>query len=139
GYNVLVPDLRGHGKSGGAVFTLGFLERDDLALGVEAAAARFGVDPNRLGIHACSAGCSVALEFAADRPGVRGIWLESPVAELRQMARHYLSLATGAPAPLMGLASRWAVGRAIAGLRRELHGPETAAVAAGLFDPLGAI
>ena len=32
GYNVLLPDLRGHGRSGGTFFTLGFLEKEDLAL-----------------------------------------------------------------------------------------------------------
>ena len=120
GYNVLLPDLRGHGRSSGAIFTLGFLEKEDLALALGAARDGFGVDLERLGIHSCSAGSTVALELAADRTGIRAIWLESPFARPREMARHYLSRATGLPAPLLSLTSYWAVARAVAGVRRDL-------------------
>ncbi|MFY9551412.1 MAG: alpha/beta fold hydrolase [Thermoanaerobaculia bacterium] len=123
GYNVLLPDLRGHGKSGGTFFTLGFLEKDDLALTVAAAHDGFGIDAGRLGIHSCSAGSSVALEFAAGRPGVRAIWLESPFADSFAMARHYLSRATRVPAPLLDLTTRWAIRRAVGRIRRELALP----------------
>jgi pimeloyl-ACP methyl ester carboxylesterase len=129
GYNVLIPDLRGHGRSGGSFFTLGYLEKEDLAQALEAARSRFGIDPERLGAHACSAGSTVALEFAADRGGVRAIWLESPFAQPHEMARHYLSRATGVPAPLLTLASRWAVDRAVARVAREL----------GVHDPRGGL
>lgn len=120
GYNVLLPDLRGHGRSGGTFFTLGYLEKDDLALTVGAARDGFGLDADRIGIHSCSAGSSVALEFAAGRAGVRAIWLESPFGRPREMARHYLSRTTRLPAPLLTLTSRWAVARAIARVRAEL-------------------
>lgn len=129
GYNVLIPDLRGHGRSGGAFFTLGYLEREDLALALEAAHAQFGMDPERLGIHSCSAGSSVALEFAADRAGVRAIWLESPFAQPLEMARHYLSRATRVPRILLTLTARWAVERAVARVAREL----------GVHDPKGGL
>jgi len=138
GYNVLVPELRGHGRSGGAVFTMGFLERDDVALALDAARSTFGLDADRIGIHSCSAGSSVALEFAAGRTGVRAIWLESPFAEPREMARHYLARATGIPAPLLTLASRWAVAAAAARLRADL-GEETRSGSIELFDPLRAV
>src|SRR4029453_14354968 len=59
GYNVLLPDLRGHGGSGGTFFTLGYLERDDLDQALEAARGGFGIDLERIGIHSCSAGSSV--------------------------------------------------------------------------------
>jgi pimeloyl-ACP methyl ester carboxylesterase len=136
GYNVLLPDLRGHGRSGGELFTLGFLEREDLDCAFGAAAARFGIDGERIGIHSCSAGCSVALEFAADRPGVRAIWLESPFAEPRRMARRYLAAGTGIPEPVLALASRWAIGRSVEQVRRAIgapRGPYT------LLDPIRAI
>ncbi len=138
GYNVLLPDLRAHGRSGGTLFTLGFLEKDDLALTVSAAQDGFAVDPGRIGIHSCSAGSSVALEFAAGRSGVRAIWLESPFAQPREMARHYLSRATHVPAALLTLTSRWAVARAVAKVRRELHA-EKSAKGLGELDPLAAV
>ena len=120
GYNVLVPDLRGHGRSGGAIFTLGFLEKEDLALTIEAARDGFGLDEGRIGIHSCSAGSSVALEFAADRPGIRAIWLESPFGKPREMAKQYLSRATRLPGPLVALTTHWAVALAVAEVRRSL-------------------
>jgi uncharacterized protein len=138
GYNVLLPDLRAHGKSGGTIFTLGLLEKEDLALTIDAARKRFGIDPDRLGIHSCSAGSSVALEFAAGRSGIRAIWLESPFAEPREMARHYLSRATKVPAPLLTLTTRWAISRAVARVRREL-GVDRSAGGFELLDPLAAV
>src|SRR5262249_36054244 len=86
GYNVLLPDLRGHGASTGTFFTFGFLEKDDLAVAIENARTRHGADTERLGIHSCSAGSSVAIELAATRQ-CRALWLESPFAEPREMAR----------------------------------------------------
>lgn len=123
GYNVLAPDLRAHAPSGGRYVTYGFLEKEDLANAVEAARERFGLDPQRLGVHSCSAGSTVALEFAARHSEVRAIWLESPYADPLEMARHYLAVATGLPPWLLGLTTRWAVGRAVAQIRRELGLP----------------
>lgn len=120
GYNALLPDLRGHGRSAGTIFTLGYLEREDLALTVEAARNAFGLDESRIGLHSCSAGSSVALEFAAGRPGIRAIWLESPFGKPREMARQYLSRATRLPGPLVALTSRWAVARAVAEVRKAV-------------------
>lgn len=120
GYNVLLPDLRGHGRSAGDFFTYGFLEKEDLDAAVEACRERFGLDPGRLGVHACSAGTVVALEFAVRRSGVRALWLESPYSDPRAMARHYLSVATGIPGPLLALPARWAVRAAVSRVRQEL-------------------
>jgi pimeloyl-ACP methyl ester carboxylesterase len=137
GYNVLLPDLRGHGRSGGSLFTLGFLEKEDLALAIEAVRERFAIDPLRLGMHSCSAGSTVALEFAADRAGVRAIWLESPFAQPREMARHYLSRATRIPALLLALTTRWAISRAVSRVAREL-GATAPADGLALLDPVRA-
>lgn len=138
GYNVLLPDLRGHGSSAGRYMTFGFLEKDDLARAIEAMRERWGANPNRVGVHSCSAGSSVALALARDRPGIRAIWLESPFADPREMARHYLSVATGIPAPLLTLATRWAVSRNVSRVRRDL-GLDPAAGGLEKADPLAAM
>lgn len=123
GFNVLMPDLRGHAPSGGAFVTFGLLEREDLARAVDAAASRFGLDPGRLGVHACSAGGTIALAWAAREPAIRAIWLESPFADAREMARHYLAVVTGIPRFLLGLTTDLAVRRVVRTVRRALSLP----------------
>lgn len=109
GYNVLLPDLRGHAPSGGARITYGLYEEEDTALLLSAAAGRFGIDPARLGIDACSMGTLVALPYAASRP-VAALWLQSPFGDLGAMAVRYVRRATEIPeaflAPPLHLALR---------------------------------
>jgi pimeloyl-ACP methyl ester carboxylesterase len=138
GYNVLVPDLRGHRPSEGDFVTYGFLEKEDLAGAVEAARQRFGLDPSRLGLHACSAGSTVALEFAAGQPAVQALWIESPYADPLEMARHYLSVMTNLPRWSLGLTTRWAIRRAVARIRRELNLTDPDA-GIGQIDPVRAL
>ncbi len=68
---------------------------------------------------------------------MRAIWLESPFAEPREMARHYLSRATHVPAPLLSLTTHWAISRAVARVRREL-GADRSAGGLELLDPVAA-
>jgi hypothetical protein len=138
GYNVLVPDLRGHGASGGRYMTFGFLEKEDLANAIDAAHGLWGIDPTRVGLHSCSAGSAVALQLALHRRQIRAIWLESPFADPREMARHYLSAATGIPSPLLSLTTRWAVARTLARVKRDLN-LEAAAGGLEKADPVAAI
>ena len=138
GYNVLLPDLRGHRPSEGDFVTYGYLEKEDLANEVAEARRRFGLDPTRLGLHACSAGSTTALEFAADRDGVLALWLESPYADAAEMARHYLSVAVQLPRWALALTSRWALARAVTRLRRELHVTDPHA-GLGEIDPVRAL
>jgi pimeloyl-ACP methyl ester carboxylesterase len=138
GYNVLIPDLRGHGGSAGDYMTFGFLEKEDLANALDSARERWGIDTSRVGVHSCSAGSAVALELAAHWPGLAAVWLESPFADPREIARHYLSAATGIPAPLLSLATRWAVGRNVARVKRDLA-LETSAGGLEHADPIRAM
>jgi pimeloyl-ACP methyl ester carboxylesterase len=135
GYNVLVPDLRAHAPSGGTFVTYGFLEKEDLSRAVDAARERFGLDAGRLGVHGCSAGSTVALEFATGKSEVRAVWLESPYADPQEMARHYLSVATGLPPWMLDLTTRWAMNRAAHRIRRELGLPRGAGDR-GRVDPV---
>lgn len=138
GYNALLPDLRGHGESGGEFVTYGLLEKEDLASALASAAERFGADTRRIGVHACSAGCSAALELAADRESIRALWLESPFAEAGRMARHYLALATHLPEWLLDLTARFAVRRA-SGRISEALGAARRDFPPAFGDPLPAL
>lgn len=125
GYSVLVPDLRGHSPSGGDFVTYGFLEKEDLRRAIQAA-AQHGMDPDRVAVHSCSAGSAVALAWAAEGEPVRGLWLESPFADAREMAQHYLAILSGLPPWVLGLTTRMAVRRALESVRRALRAPADA-------------
>jgi pimeloyl-ACP methyl ester carboxylesterase len=100
GFNVLVPELRGHPPSTGARITFGIRETNDLLLLLDLVRARFGVEAARLGIDGCSMGSLLALQLAAARAPA-ALWLQSPFGDLRAMAVHYLHRATGLPRVLL--------------------------------------
>jgi pimeloyl-ACP methyl ester carboxylesterase len=100
GFNVLVPELRGHPPSTGARITYGIRETNDLLLLLDLARARFGVAAERLGIDGCSYGSLLAVLLAAERTPA-ALWLQSPFGDLRAMAVHYLHRATGLPRVLL--------------------------------------
>jgi pimeloyl-ACP methyl ester carboxylesterase len=114
GFNVLVPELRGHPPSTGARITYGILETVDLERLLDLAAARFGVKRARLGIDGCSMGALLALQLAAAAPPA-ALWLQAPFADMKEMAAHYLHRVTGLPAVLFALPVRfflWRIARA---------------------------
>jgi pimeloyl-ACP methyl ester carboxylesterase len=111
GWNVLVPELRGHPPSGGSRVTYGWFEKVDLALLVAEAARRHRIDPGRLGVDGCSMGSLVALQFAALKPRPAALWLQSPFGDMPSMAVHYVHRATLLPLALLELPVRWAVAR----------------------------
>ena len=136
GSNALIPDLRGHGRSGGEFITFGLLERGDVRRALDETKKRFGADVRRVGLHACSYGGAPALQLAGGDASIRALWLESPFGDVLGMARHYLSLKSGLPAWTLGLTTRWALARADARIRRALSLPRGQGLEA--MDPIAA-
>lgn len=81
GYGVIAIDLRGHGESEG--------ERDfsamtkDAAIAAKFLRAREEIDPGRLAIIGASVGANIALNYAAEDPGILGAVLLSPGLDYR--------------------------------------------------------
>lgn len=93
GYNVLLLDYRGYGRSEGTAEVHG-LHRD-AAAGLRYLVERGGVDRERLILFGQSLGGSVALHTAAHAPGrehLRGVIVEGAFAGYRRIARDKMSL-----------------------------------------------
>jgi uncharacterized protein len=84
GYNLLVFDYRGYGKSSGRVTRAGTI-RDGLAA-IDYALARPDVDPQRLFVFGQSLGGAVAIVAAAQRPQVRAVAVDSTFSRYRRIA-----------------------------------------------------
>lgn len=73
GFNVLLPDMRAHGRSQGRVITLGIRERFDCLCWVKYAVKRFGKDV-RLLVSGCSMGAATVMMSAELLPAqVKGM------------------------------------------------------------------
>jgi hypothetical protein len=79
GYSVLLPDSRGHGRSGGELVTFGLLEKHDVLDWVhwmrqQGCAATYGLGE--------SLGASILIQAAAVEPAFRAVAAESAFANL---------------------------------------------------------
>ncbi len=96
GYNVLLPDSRSHGESGGGAVTYGLLEGDDVACWVRWLAGRYGaghrviLHGDTLGASAALAGAAVLAQDGALADCVRFVVAESPVTNLYDSAGYLL-------------------------------------------------
>lgn len=87
GFDVLLFDYRGYGRSTGRPHEAGLYH--DARAARAAVAARAGIDPSRLFYMGESLGGAVALQLALEHPP-RGLVLQSTFTSLRDMARlHY--------------------------------------------------
>ncbi len=101
GYNVLVFDYRGYGRSGGAVSRAGTIL--DAEAAVDYLHSRPDVDARRVFAIGQSLGGAVAIAAAARRPGlIRGLVVEGAFTRYRDIARHHV-----ASHPLMLLTTWW--------------------------------
>ncbi len=92
GYDVLLPDSRGHGESGGLVATFGLLERDDVRRWTGWVRARA---PGCTYVLGESMGAAIALEAAAITPEICAAAVEDPFAQFRPVVYERLGHETG--------------------------------------------
>lgn len=82
GYDVLLPDSRGHGESGGRVTTFGLLERDDVRRWT---AWVRGQAPGCTYLLGESMGAAIAVEATAVTPQICAAAVEDPYSTFRQV------------------------------------------------------
>ena len=80
-FNVLLLDLRGHGQSGGARTSVGFLERLDILGAVSWLDEQTGRRP--VGVLGISMGAAAAILAAAESARIAAVAADSPFARLR--------------------------------------------------------
>ncbi len=87
GYNVLMPDPRGYGKSNGRTSEAALMA-DAVAWYDQATAT---TTATRMVVYGCSLGCALAIPVAAQREPAL-LLLEAPFANLTDVARSYLPI-----------------------------------------------
>jgi len=98
GYSVLLPDLRGHGASGGDLLTYGVKEADDIRrwadflLNGHAAGRLYGIGQ--------SLGAAILLESLVTEPRFRAVVADSPFASFEEIAYDRLQQFSGMPRPV---------------------------------------
>ena len=99
GFNLLVPDLRGHGESEGKICTAGFFECDDLREVLDELFARKPQETRQLVLFGVSMGAGVATALAQVREDISALVLDSPYADFRSAAIEHMYR--------LGLPFRW--------------------------------
>ena len=92
GYNLLVPDLRAHGESGGSVCTAGDRERHDVQQLIDRLRADRAEDTHELVLFGISMGAAVAGAVAAERDDIAAVVMESPYARFDDAALAHMEL-----------------------------------------------
>lgn len=102
GYNVLMFDYRGYGRSEGSVTRAGTIADGHAAL--DHVLARPDVDRDRVVFYGQSLGGAVAIAVAADRPELRGVIAESTFSSYRAIAARHLQRSLFFAGPAFALA-----------------------------------
>jgi pimeloyl-ACP methyl ester carboxylesterase len=97
---LIVPDLRAHGESGGAVCTAGCLERLDLAQLIDELRIRRPEDTRQMVLFGISLGAAVAAAVAIDAADISAVVMESPYADFPRAAMSHMDR-LGAPGRLL--------------------------------------
>ena len=113
GFDVLLFDLRGHGKSAGETVGLGIRELGDLRAAVDYLLER-GFAPGRIGVYGTSYGGAISLVAMPHLPEVGVLIADSAFADVREAVGSELERQTSLPAeiisilwPGMRLAGSW--------------------------------
>jgi dipeptidyl aminopeptidase/acylaminoacyl peptidase len=91
GFAQLLFDFTGRGDSDGEVITLGAHESGDLRSALDVLAARPEVDPLRLAVGGRSMGAVAALYLGGDDARVKALVLDSPFADLADVANRFIA------------------------------------------------
>ncbi len=93
GWDVVLPDLRAHGASGGKYVTWGAKEKRDIKAVVDALLAEKLIEP-KLYAAGASLGACVAVQYAAIDPRCQGVLAISPPTGVKDVSRMLYPLAT---------------------------------------------
>ncbi len=109
GYGVLIPAMRAHDLSDGAMISFGAHEIEDLQRWFEFASALPDVDAARIGILGNSLGGTLAIQMAARTPGVRAVVTNAAFSSLADTLETSVRFFTGMPPfPFAPLIAFWA-------------------------------
>jgi len=90
GFDVILPDLRAHGRSTGKYVTYGALEKQDLKRVVDEL-LKEGLVPGPVYAFGQSMGAAVAIQYAAIEPSVKGVMAIAPSRDLRTTCRRLIN------------------------------------------------
>ena len=91
GWDVVLPDLRAHGRSEGQYVTWGYREKRDIRAVMDALLAT-GRPREGIYVVGASLGGAVAIQYAAIDPRVRGVLVFAPPKSMREIGRRILLL-----------------------------------------------
>ena len=89
GWDVVLPDLRAHGRSGGRFTTWGVKEKLDVRMVVDRLIDDGTISPTIYAGGASVGGC-VAIQYATVDPRCKGVLALAPTASARRMGRRFL-------------------------------------------------
>ncbi len=132
GFNILIYDLRFHGRSGGKYSTFGFYEQHDLQAVTDWVVEKTGPD-TLIGTHGESMGAAISLLHAALDPRISFVISDSSFSDLFRLLAHRIRIDYHLPAfPFLHIASL--MSRLMSGMSFHSVSPDLAA--AGISAPV---
>ena len=88
GYDVVLPDLRGHGRSTGEYITYGAKEKTDLKTVMDTLIGKKLVNPS-IYVFGVNLSGSIAIQYAAIDPRCKGVMAVAPYQDFRAISRYW--------------------------------------------------